>query len=92
MNGAIHTVRVDRVFRAGPEPESEGVNTWWIMDYKSAHPELLDPAEGLSRLRLIFAAQLETYAEVLRGLHGRDIEIRAGLYYPRLLAFDWWKL
>ena len=91
-NGAIHTVQVDRVFRAGPEPESEGDGTWWIIDYKSAHPELIDPAEALPRLRAIFAAQLETYAEVLRGLHGRNIEIRAGLYYPRLLAFDWWKL
>jgi ATP-dependent helicase/nuclease subunit A len=92
VNGAIHTVQVDRVFRAGPAPQSEGENVWWIIDYKSAHSDVRDLAEALPHLRELFAPQLEIYAEVLRGLHGREIEIRAGLYYPRLPAFDWWEL
>lgn len=90
--GAIHTVQVDRVFRAGATPQAEGTDTWWIIDYKSAHAEGIEPVEALPRLRPLFAPQLEIYAEVLRGLHGREISIRAGLYYPRLLAFDFWEI
>lgn len=92
VNGEIHTVQVDRVFRAGTAPSSEGTDAWWIIDYKSAHPDALNDAEVLSRLRPLFAPQLGIYAGVLRGLHGSESVIRAGLYYPRLLAFDWWEL
>jgi ATP-dependent exoDNAse (exonuclease V) beta subunit len=92
VNGEIHTVQVDRVFRAGTAPSSEGTDAWWIIDYKSAHPDALNTAEVLSRLRPLFAPQLGIYAGVLRGLHGSESVIRAGLYYPRLLAFDWWEL
>jgi ATP-dependent helicase/nuclease subunit A len=91
VNGAIHTVQVDRVFRAGAVPQAEGENAWWIIDYKSALPDAPDLVESLPRLRELFAPQLAIYAEVLRGLHRRDATIRAGLYYPRLPAFDWWK-
>jgi ATP-dependent helicase/nuclease subunit A len=91
VNGAIHSVQVDRVFRAGALPQAEGADAWWIIDYKSAHPDASDPADSLPRLRELFSPQLAIYAEVLRGLHGRDVAIRAGLYYPRLPAFDWWE-
>jgi hypothetical protein len=40
----------------------------------------------------LFAPQLATYADVLRKLHGADAPIRAGLYYPRMLLFDWWEI
>jgi len=39
-----------------------------------------------------FAAQIETYAKVLRQLHGADARVRGGLYYPRMKQFDWWDL
>ncbi len=91
VNGAIHTVQLDRVFRAGAVPQAEGSDVWWIIDYKSAHADGLDPAQALPRLRELFAPQLDTYAEVLRGLRGRETLVRAGLFYPRLLAFDWWE-
>jgi len=29
---------------------------------------------------------------VLRNLHGKDVTVRAGLYYPRIPALDWWLL
>jgi ATP-dependent helicase/nuclease subunit A len=35
---------------------------------------------------------LQTYAEVLRKLHGERAQIHAGLYYPRMLLFDWWEI
>jgi len=79
---------VDRVFRAGLTPESDGETAWWIVDYKTAHADSLDPAA----LRPLFAPQIEAYARVLRNLHGADAVVRAGLYYPRMLMLDWWEL
>jgi ATP-dependent exoDNAse (exonuclease V) beta subunit len=90
--GNLHTVRVDRVFQAGPAPGSEGEECWWIIDYKTTHADNLDPATALLQLRPIFAPQLETYAEVLRNLHGKDTTLRAGLYYPRMLLLDCWEI
>ena len=90
--GRLRTVRVDRIFRAGPAPESEGDDCWWIIDYKTAHADNLDPAAALPELRKLFALQLEAYATILRNLRGNDAPIRAGLYYPRMLLFDWWQL
>jgi ATP-dependent exoDNAse (exonuclease V) beta subunit len=90
--GALTNIRVDRIFRAGLTPQSEGLTAWWIIDYKTAHADNLDPAASLSQLRPFFAPQLEAYAKVLRSLHGADSVIRAGLYYPRMLLLDWWEL
>jgi len=91
VDGTLRTVQADRVFRAGTEPLSEGVSAWWIVDYKTAHADNPDPAEMLPRLREYFSPQLEAYAQVLRKLHGQGTTIRAGLYYPRMLQFDWWE-
>jgi ATP-dependent exoDNAse (exonuclease V) beta subunit len=89
--GSLHEVRVDRVFRAGAAPHVEGDQCWWIIDYKTAQ-EGGSRAETMLKLRALFAPQLQLYAKVLRNLHGNDAGIRAGLYYPRMLAFDWWEL
>jgi hypothetical protein len=91
IGGALHEVRVDRVFRAGATPDAEGEECWWIVDYKSAHESGKDP-QSLAKLRTLFSPQLEIYAQVLRNLHGMDAAIRAGLYYPRMAALDWWEL
>ena len=90
--GSLRAVQVDRVFRAGLNPRSEGLQAWWIVDYKTAHADTLDPAAALPELRNLFAPQLEAYATVLRNLHGQDAVIRAALYYPRMLLLDWWEL
>jgi len=93
--GNLREVRVDRVFRAGPTPGSEGTDCWWIIDYKTAHTGGVDPARALSEFRALFAPQVEAYAEVLRKLRGRDEfggTIRAGLYYPRMQLLDSWEL
>jgi hypothetical protein len=94
VSGALRTVRVDRIFRAGLEPLSEGNQAWWIIDYKTAcvpNPDR-DAAAVLPTLRRLFAPQLEAYAQILRNLHGPDAILRAGLYYPRMLLFDWWEV
>jgi ATP-dependent helicase/nuclease subunit A len=91
--GSLRTVQVDRVFRAGPTPESADDNsTWWIIDYKTAHEDGLDPKAALPGLRSEFAPQVEAYARVLRNLHGADAAVRGGLYYPRMALLDWWEL
>ena len=96
--GGLRTVQVDRVFRAGPTPQSPDDNsTWWIIDYKTADYKTaqvdgLDPKSALARLRSEFAPQIEAYAKVLRNLHGADAAVRGGLYYPRMALFDWWEL
>jgi ATP-dependent exoDNAse (exonuclease V) beta subunit len=94
--GNLRTVQVDRVFRAGPRPQispaSPGEETWWIIDYKTAHEGGVDPAAALPELRRQFAPQIEAYATVLRNLRGAPIQLCAGLYYPRMSLFDWWPL
>ena len=75
--GNLREVRVDRVFRAGTAPHTNGDNCWWIIDYKTAK-EGGNDAKELLKLRALFAPQLELYAKVLRNLHGNDAVIRAG--------------
>lgn len=89
LAGSLHEVRVDRVFRAGSTPQADGDDCWWIIDYKTARESA---TESLPNLRALFAPQLELYAKVLRNLHGSNAAIRAGIYYPRIPAFDWWEL
>ncbi len=96
VSGSLRTVQVDRVFRDGPAPQtaaaSASEDTWWIIDYKTAHEDSLDPTASLPELRRIFAPQIEAYAEVLRKLRGNGINLCGGLYYPRMSMFDWWQL
>jgi ATP-dependent exoDNAse (exonuclease V) beta subunit len=105
VGGSLRTVQVDRVFRAGPAPRTAGdsadaqaadpfagQDTWWIIDYKTAHEDGLEPDAALPELRKIFAPQIEAYAKVLRNLRGEDTSLCGGLYYPRMSMLDWWEL
>jgi len=88
----LHTVRVDRVFRAGPTPGAKGEDCWWIIDYKTTHAGNMDPDQALPELRELYAPQLEAYTGILRNLHGGDTPVFAGLYYPRIQLLDWWEI
>jgi ATP-dependent helicase/nuclease subunit A len=92
VGGGLRSVRVDRIFRAGAEPLTEGNTSWWIVDYKTAYNDDLGPLNVRLELRSLFAPQLEAYAAILRNLHGKDTRIRAALYYPRMLLLDWWEI
>ena len=92
VEGALRTVRVDRVFRAGIAPLTEGADAWWIIDYKTANSDGPDTDTVLARLREEFAPQVEAYARVLRNMHGEDARLFGGLYYPRMIKFDWWEI
>ncbi len=92
IEGDPRTVRVDRVFRAGDAPLEQGEGCWWIIDYKTALIDDTDPAKALENMRPLFAPQLMQYAQLLRNLRGNSTSFRAGLFYPRMLQFDWWKV
>jgi len=94
LDSTIHSVQIDRLFQAGTAPHSKDESVWWIIDYKTAYaPAALPNASpNLNALRSLYARQLEIYARVLRNLYGADAEVRVGLYYPRMAAFDWWEL
>jgi len=92
VGGNLRTVRVDRLFRAGLEPLQPGSQALWIIDYKTAHAENIDALSALPAFRTTFEPQLRMYAAVLRNLHGPNLQLRAGLYYPRMSLFDWWEI
>lgn len=92
VSGNLRLVRVDRLFRAGLEPLQPGDNALWIIDYKTAHADDIEAASAIPAFRTSFAPQLQMYADVLRSLHGSDLQLRAGLYYPRMSLFDWWEI
>ena len=86
----LRTLRADRVFRAGPEPLAEGSDCLWVIDYKTSAAPQADRDAFLRAEREVYAPQLRAYAEALRALHGPQIALRLGLYYPTLSALDWW--
>jgi ATP-dependent helicase/nuclease subunit A len=92
VDGDLRQVRVDRVFRSGPAPITDGDDTWWVIDFKTAHADNVDPASVLPVFRAAFAPQLEMYSAILRNLRGASANLRAGLYYPRMSLLDWWKV
>ncbi len=82
-------IRIDRIFRAGAEPQTAGSDHLWIVDYKTT----THGAEGLDAFltaqREAYAPQLEAYAAVLRKTEGEPA-IRLALYYPLISRLIWW--
>jgi len=81
------SVRLDRVFRAGASPLADGDGVLWIVDYKTTTHGREGVEEFLRSEREKYAAQMETYARMVRPGAG---EIRVGLYYPMLPKLVWW--
>lgn len=92
IGGDQRQIRIDRLFRAGLEPLQPGTSALWIIDYKTAHVDRPDPARVLPAFRAAFEPQLKMYAALLANLHGPETQLRAGIYFPRMLLFDWWEL
>jgi ATP-dependent exoDNAse (exonuclease V) beta subunit len=89
--GEFSSVRLDRVFRAGPEPFAAGENHLWIIDYKTSPYTGGSKEEFLSREREKYAAQLEAYARTMLDSVAAE-SIRLGLYYPSLPGLTWWTI
>jgi len=83
------SVRLDRIFLAGPEPFATGDDYLWIVDYKTTQHSGKGQNEFLAREREKYAPQMETYARTMRGNIDAD-RIRLALYYPMLPSLLWW--
>jgi ATP-dependent exoDNAse (exonuclease V) beta subunit len=92
LGGEIRNVQADRIFRAGNEPLEQGSGVWWIVDYKTVQAPEGDVQTALAASRALYSPQLETYARVLRQIHGSHIPIHVGLYYPAWAQLDCWEL
>jgi hypothetical protein len=90
IDGVPRTLRIDRSFRAGPAPLSEGESCLWVIDYKTATHGPSGIAEFLDAEKRQYAEQLQSYAEIMRLAHGVQSQLRLGLYYPFLPRLVWW--
>jgi hypothetical protein len=87
------SIRVDRLFHAGPTPHAASEDTLWIVDYKTTAPHSSASLDDfLSTQRATYAPQLETYARVLTQSQPALKEVRLALYYPALPHLHWWPL
>ena len=62
--------------------------TRWIVDFKLSRHEGGDRDAFLDREQARYREQLETYAQVMRGLDDRPL--RVGLYFPLLRGWREW--
>lgn len=88
------SLRLDRLFRAGPEPHTAGTEYLWIVDYKSASHSAANMDEFFARQRTAYSSQLEAYARTLVPVQSITQEnIRLALYFPALDVTPrllWW--
>jgi ATP-dependent exoDNAse (exonuclease V) beta subunit len=81
-------IRMDRIFRAGPEPFAPGEDYLWIVDFKTAQHTGTGLEDFLLKEREKYLPQMQAYARMIHGTPGANI--RLGLYYPSLPRFIWW--
>lgn len=84
------TLRLDRSFLAGAAPGTNGQQTLWIVDYKTARPADLPLASFLQNERERYAPQLRNYARLRARRPGTPAQIMLALYYPLAPALDAW--
>lgn len=87
-DGALETLRADRVFIAGVAPHAAGEDHLWIIDYKMSAPA--GDEDFLAKQRETYSPQLARYARALCEAEGIDLPVCFGLYYPRIARLDWW--
>ncbi|WP_419806986.1 UvrD-helicase domain-containing protein [Terriglobus sp.] len=89
-NAAARTLRLDRSFIAGPHPGSNGTDTLWIIDYKTATAGATPTEDFLKQQREHYAPQLRNYARLLAANASTPQRIVLALFYPMLPALDTW--
>ncbi len=80
-DGGLARVVLDRTF-----VDIDG--TRWIVDFKLSRHEGGDRDQFLDREQARYCQQLETYAQVMRGIDRRPL--RVGLYFPLLRGWREW--
>jgi ATP-dependent helicase/nuclease subunit A len=87
------SVRVDRLFEAGPAPHTSGDSFLWIIDYKTTAPGPPPLADFLAAQRSTYGPQLETYAQILSAARAKTAgQLRLALYFPTIPHLLWWPL
>jgi hypothetical protein len=85
------SVRIDRIFHAGPEPHAPGEDFLWIIDYKTATHSLTGLDNFLAAERATYGPQLESYAHILAPARAKSPDqVRLALYFPALPRLIWW--
>ena len=90
FDGALRTLRADRIFRAGSDPLSSGSEYLWVVDYKATQSAGTDTAGFIASQREFYEPQLTQYGKALRKLHGESLPLRFALYFPRLKHLEYW--
>ena len=86
----LRSLRMDRVFLAGPDPLAAGKDYLWIVDYKTATHGRAGIDEFLAGERAKYAPQMESYALLMRDRVAEG-NVRVGLYHAMLPKLAWWK-
>ena len=88
------SLRLDRIFRAGPAPHTADSDHLWIVDYKSAAHSAENINEFFVAQRAAYSQQLEAYAHILAPAQSLAPEnVRLALYFPALATTTrllWW--
>ena len=82
-NGTPQTIRLDRLFHAGPDPQSTGEDHLWVIDYKTASPGGRDLQTFLAEEREKYKPQMDAYATAL---NNTSRPLRLALYYVMIPA------
>ena len=90
LDGALRTLRIDRSFVGGRELLSDGGDTLWIIDYKTATHGQAGLEQFLASELLQYREQLEGYGRMMRLVQGPELNLRLGLYYPLLQRLEFW--
>jgi hypothetical protein len=85
------SVRADRIFHAGSEPEAAGEDSLWIIDYKTSNHGGTGLEDFLAEQRATYAPQLLAYAHLLAPAQSKSFaQVRLALYFPTLSRLLWW--
>jgi ATP-dependent exoDNAse (exonuclease V) beta subunit len=86
------SVRIDRCFHAGPQPQSHGEDFLWIVDYKTASHGSSGLEAFLADQRAAYAPQLEAYARILAPARSLPLsQVRLALYFPAIPRLIFWQ-
>jgi ATP-dependent helicase/nuclease subunit A len=94
VNAAVRpsTIRVDRIFAAGAQPNVPGEDFLWIVDYKTTAQSGSDLNDFLSAQRKAYGHQVETYARILGPARKMSPQqVRLALYFPTIPHLMWWQ-
>ncbi len=89
QNQAI-SVRLDRMFLAGPKPGTVGASHLWIVDFKTSDHGARGLDEFLADQKEIYKPTMQRYANAVRAAYPQAPAIHLALYYPLLLHCTWW--